>query len=91
MTILDRTTNVPLVFTWRSLAGIVDHLDSGRSSLLPIVRPVPDYYAMSVEHLLSPWYTRACGRVAASVLTTANIIFLNDNTTVGLDRQFHNT
>ena len=89
--ILDRATNVPLTFTWRSLAEIVAHLERGRGNLLPIVRAVPEYYSMSVEHLLSPWYARACGRVATSVLTTANIIFLNDNTSVGgLDRQFHN-
>lgn len=90
VTILDRTTNVPLAFTWRSLAGIVAHLDSDRGTLLPIVRPVPEYYAMSVEHLLSPWYARACGRIAASVLTRDNIIFLHDDATVGgLNRQFH--
>ncbi len=83
VTILDCRNHVPWHLTWRALGKIVAHLQTSNGGLLPIGRPSKQYHAMSVEYLMSPWYSRACGRVVTSVLTKAGIVFLRDEGTIG--------
>lgn len=81
VTIADRQIGVPYLLTWRALGRVI--AQTSKIGVLPIARPRPDYNAMSVEYLLAPWYSRACGRVAASLLTKAEAIFLVDNANIG--------
>ncbi|MBX5494452.1 MAG: hypothetical protein IRZ15_03870 [Bryobacteraceae bacterium] len=81
VTIIDRQIRVPYHLTWKALRKVIDQVRT--SGMLPIWRLEPKYDAVSVESLLGPWYGRACGRVAASLLAQAEVVSIVDDTYIG--------